>query len=149
RYTPTNGTLAFANDPEVLPPTTPARATSYHWESPGLVEPSSMGAYAMDDTGSGYRARPFAYIDKPPNPSPPGDFDPATAHAMLNDEGKVVRLIHGPAPLWGERRGEDVQMTNVLAFDLRVYDPGAPIFATWKDPKNQSLGMDVIITPSD
>ena len=38
-----------------------------------------------------------------------------------------MRLVHGPAPLWGARRGEDVMMTDVLAFDLRVYDPGADV----------------------
>ena len=53
---------------------------------------------------------------------------------MLNDDGAVVRVVHGPVPLWGARRGEDVMMTDVLAFDLRVFDPGAPLFATRKAP---------------
>ncbi len=48
---------------------------------------------------------------------------------MLNDEGEIVRVIHGPVPLSGERRGEDVMLTDALGFDLRVYDPGAPLFA--------------------
>ena len=47
----------------------------------------------------------------------------ATARAMLNDEGEIVRVIHGPVPLSGERRGEDVMLTDALGFDLRVYDP--------------------------
>ncbi len=44
----------------------------------------------------------------------------------LMTTGQVVHVVHGPVPLWGTRRGEDVMMTDVLAFDLRVYDPGAP-----------------------
>ena len=43
--------------------------------------------------------------------------------------GPVVRVFHGPVPLWGSRRGEDVMMTDVLAFDMRVYDPGRRCFA--------------------
>ena len=53
---------------------------------------------------------------------------PPRRNAMLNDVGQVVRVVHGPVPLWGARRGEDVMMTDVLAFDVRVYDPGAPLF---------------------
>ncbi len=93
-----------------------------------------------------YKWRPFAYVD--------GDSDTiATARVMLNDNGEVVRIIHGLVPLSRERRGEDVMMTNVLAFDLRVYDPGALLFATVSVPglpltdPNQSL--DVVLSPSD
>ncbi len=66
---------------------------------------------------------------------------PATAQAMLNDDGAVVRVVHGPVPLWGERRGEDVMLSDVLAFDLRVFDPGAPIF--------RHVPTDTVLTPSD
>src|SRR6185436_15905886 len=59
----------------------------------------------------------------------------------LNDDGAVVRLVHGPVPLWGERRGEDVMLTNALAFDLRVFDPGAPLF--------RHLPTDTMLSPSD
>lgn len=31
-------------------------------------------------------------------------------------------------PLTGEREGEDLMLSNVLAFDLLVFDPGAPLF---------------------
>ena len=67
---------------------------------------------------------------------------PATAQAMLNDDGssRASRSWSGAAV--GMRRGEDVMMTDVLAFDLRVYDPGAPMFATWKDTGTRStLGV--------
>ena len=32
-------------------------------------------------------------------------------------------------------------LSDVLAFDLRVFDPGAPLFATWKDPTNTDAGV--------
>ena len=47
------------------------------------------------------------------------------------------------------RRGEDVMMTDALAFDLRVYDPGAPLFATLKKPGDPTQGLDVVLAPSD
>jgi hypothetical protein len=74
---------------------------------------------------------------------------PATAQAILNNEGQVVRIVHGPVPLWGDRRGQDVMMSDVLAFDLRVYDPAAPIFATRKIFGDATSELDVVITPSD
>ena len=69
---------------------------------------------------------------------------------MLNDEGGGASRS-GPVPLWGARRGEDVMMTDVLAFDLRVYDPGAPMFATLKNAATATtpLELDVVLTPSD
>ena len=70
-----------------------------------------------------YSVRPFAYVEEPPTGGVP-----ATCNAILNDVGQVVRVVHGPVPLWGSRRGEDVMMTGALAFDVRVYDPGAPLF---------------------
>lgn len=33
-------------------------------------------------------------------------------------------------PLGANRAGEDVLLTNVLAFDVQVFDPGAPVFIT-------------------
>ena len=39
-----------------------------------------------------------------------------------------VTTPHPLSPLEGDREGEDVMLNDVLAFDLRVYDPGAPLF---------------------
>jgi hypothetical protein len=78
--------------------------------------------------------RPFAFVSKAASV-------PATAQAMLNDDGGVVRIMHGPVPLWGARHGEDVQLTNVLAFDVRAFDPGAPIF--------RHVPTDTTLTPND
>jgi hypothetical protein len=59
----------------------------------------------------------------------------------VNDEGEVVRVVHGPVPLWSARRGEDVMMTDALAFDVRLYDPGAPLF--------RHVQTDTVLTPTD
>jgi hypothetical protein len=52
-------------------------------------------------------------------------------------------------PLWGARRGEDVMMTDAVAFDVRVYDPGAPLFGARDDLANTSSPIGVILDPSD
>jgi prepilin-type N-terminal cleavage/methylation domain-containing protein len=101
-------------------------------------------------TGNQYRWRPFAYINT-------DEFEmSATTRVMLNDlprgaikEGEVIRIVHGLVPLSGERRGEDVMMTGALGFDVRVYDPGAPLFATRQTPGDPSSPLDVVLTPSD
>ena len=31
-------------------------------------------------------------------------------------------------PLSGERAGGDIVLTNALAFDVQVFDPGAPLY---------------------
>ncbi len=104
----------------------------------------SVVSYTVKDPGDGYVVRPFAMVDV-------DSLTIATAQAMLNDDGQVVRLVHGPVPLWGTRRGEDVMLTDALAFDLRVYDPGAPVFATVKTPGTSTTAavLDVVVTPSD
>ncbi|MGD9632064.1 MAG: PilW family protein [Pirellulales bacterium] len=72
--------------------------------------------------GKVFQNRPFAYIND-------RSSSLATARVMLNDDGEIVRIVAGPVPLSGERRGEDVMLSDALGFDLRVYDPGAPLFA--------------------
>ena len=72
--------------------------------------------------------RPFAYVDETSGTL-------ATARAMLNDDGEVVRVVHGLVPLSGDRRGEDVMLTDALGFDLRVYDPGALLYGVLDEPR--------------
>ncbi len=91
-----------------------------------------------------FLARPFAYVSDAPSP---GGI-PATANATLNERGQVVRLSVGPAPLWGSRRGQDVMMTEVLGFDLRVYDPGAPLYGRRDIPGNTSTAL-TVLQPTD
>ncbi len=47
------------------------------------------------------------------------------------DSRRIRHTITTDHPLWpleDDRQGEDVMLNDVLAFDLRVYDPGAPLF---------------------
>jgi prepilin-type N-terminal cleavage/methylation domain-containing protein len=141
-YTGTSAPVELVSDPEIAAPGSPAKATAHLSNGPAV-------SYSIDapmnytDPQRRYKARPFAYVDKDTSEVP------ATAQAILNDDGSVVRVVHGPVPLWGERRGEDVMLTDVIAFDLRVFDPGAPIFATRKVPGNATSDIDVVLTPSD
>lgn len=105
------------------------RYVSHYVIDPSNVDPNANKAYF---------ARPFAFVGEESTATPP---TPATARAILNDEGWVVHVVHGPAPLWGQRRGEDVMLTDALGFDIRVFDPGAPIF---KEPSTE-----VVLQPSD
>jgi hypothetical protein len=102
--------------------------------NPMLDIPNVVSSFRVDDPGDGYVVRPFVYVDE-------DCLAPASAQAMLNDEGKIIRVVHGPVPLWGSRRGEDVMMSDVLAFDLRVYDPGAPLF--------RHVATETVLSPSD
>lgn len=139
-------TVEFVMDPEITPAPNPkAQATAYT-QNAGLLS-GLVVAYAVDPanyTGVDrkYPVRPFAYLRTKKS-------NPATAQAMLNEQGQVVRVVHGPMPLWGDRRGQDVMMSDVLAFDLRVYDPAAPMFATRKFPNTPQFDLDIVLTPSD
>jgi len=91
-----------------------------------------VNAYRVTNPGGGYASRPFCYLQ---------GGSPATARAILNDNGAVVHVVRGLAPLWGKRRGEDVMLTDALAFDLRLFDPGAPLFL---EPSTET-----VLAPSD
>lgn len=132
-YSGNSTPVAFVIDPEFSGPTSPAQVEANMQNAPPLN--GLVVSYRVVSNGLGYDVRPLAYIDDTP------DGVPATANAMLNDDGQVVRVIHGPVPLWGTRRGEDVMMTDTLAFDVRVYDPGAPLF--------RHVSTDTVLTPSD
>jgi type II secretory pathway pseudopilin PulG len=94
--------------------------------------PRFVRAYTVTNPGGGYASRPFCYLQ---------GGSPATARAVLNDNGAVVHVVRGLAPLWGKRRGEDVMLTDALAFDLRLFDPGAPLFL---EPSTET-----VLAPSD
>lgn len=136
--------VSFVCDPEVAAPSTQAQVAAYV-QDVGIL-PALVVAYAVDpvsytDLNRRYPVRPLAFL---------GAICPVTTQAILNDQGQVVRTVYGPVPLWGERRGQDVMMTDALAFDLRVYDPGAPIFATRKNPQlANNFDIDVVLTPTD
>ncbi|WP_145246761.1 prepilin-type N-terminal cleavage/methylation domain-containing protein [Aeoliella mucimassa] len=81
-------------------------------------------------TGGGYPIRPLAILD-----------GGSTARAVVNEPGpaanglgQVVHLTTGLVPLSitgpnQSRRGNDLMLSDVLGFDVRVYDPQSPIYA--------------------
>ena len=104
------GNVSIVNDPVLVAPASDATVLAG-------VQNGGVVFYQVTDGGAGYQAPPFLYFA--------GNIRyQATARAMLNDDGEIVRVIHGPVPLSRERRGEDVMLTDALGFDLRVYDPG-------------------------
>jgi type II secretory pathway pseudopilin PulG len=135
-YSGSSANLQFVTDPD------PGLSASTAAKAIANLASGTVASYSVTLPGTGYVVRPFAFVSA-------DSTTIATAQAMLNDDGSVVRLVLGPVPLWGARRGEDVMMTNALAFDLRVYDPGAPMFATLKKPGDPTQGLDVVLTPSD
>ncbi|HMO83629.1 MAG TPA: hypothetical protein PKC18_01780, partial [Lacipirellulaceae bacterium] len=56
---------------------------------------------------------------------------PLSVHRRLNDAGATTVV---------DRTGEDLMIDEALAFDIRVYDPGAPVF---------QAGPDTVVEPSD
>jgi hypothetical protein len=148
-YSGNNAGVAFVSDPEVGGLGNNAQAQANLEDAPppgptGMVTSYTNNATNVTDSNRYYRSRPFAFVD--------ADSDgglPATTQAMLNDDGAVVRVVHGPVPLWGARRGEDIMMTGVLGFDVRVYDPGAPLFGVRRDPTNANSPIDTVLQPSD
>lgn len=83
-------------------------------------------------------------------PNSLGDLTKRENRFLHNPAGLTLSSVNYPynntassiaanGPLAGARIGEDVVMTNVLAFDVRVYDPRAPILAV----------SNVAVTPGD
>jgi type II secretory pathway pseudopilin PulG len=147
--------VKFVTDPEMATPSQEARATANLQDHRGGKLTGLVGSYTPDPANYDsptnnrrYQVRPFAYIEDAPTGIP------ATANAMLNHVvqngivGQVVRVVHGPVPLWGDRRGEDVMLTGALAFDLRVFDPGAPLFGYVVNINSQS-NVEAVLDPSD
>lgn len=103
---------------------------------------------ALLDPANSRPLRPFAYVR-----STPSEARPATPRAILNEDGATVAITLGLAPLSGSRRGDDVMMTDALSFDLKVYDPGAPVYAYYQGGIDSTLlnqqPADRIVTPGD
>jgi prepilin-type N-terminal cleavage/methylation domain-containing protein len=150
-----NVDLAFAIDPEVEITSDPDGSTA--WEA--TINQTAAAAYVPKNNdplqplalGEPFSVRPFMYLEDAPD----GGVC-AVANAVLDESGPaesgyVVRVTHGPVPLWGARRGQDVMMTEVLGFDVRVYDPGAPIYGRRDDPTNTDTTNNpiTVLQPSD
>ena len=130
--------LKFVVDPEIGRADSPAQgdATIGTGANAGRVQ-----QVVLTDGGEKYLIRPFAYVDDS------GANAPAPVRALvkagdLPAEQRVVYVTQGFVPLGGNRRGEDVMLSDALAFDVRVYDPGAPLLGNTNAP-------DVVVEPGD
>lgn len=135
-----NQALRFVVDPEIGAAATQAQGQAIKHPNFRRIDRFALNSNQL---GSGYRIRPFVYVDDS------NATAPATVRALVNsgdtpNAQQVVYVTAGLVPLGGERRGEDVMLTDALAFDLRVYDPGAPLLG----PRNQNL-PDVVVEPGD
>ena len=128
--------LVFHVDPELQQPSDRAEGMAIVRNPGGTIDRNEL-----TEPGTGYIIRPFVYIDDE-NDSPNAPKHPAPVRALVNAEGQVVYLTAGLVPLGGNRRGEDVMLSDALAFDVRVYDPGAPLLGNTNAP-------DVVVEPGD
>ncbi len=100
-----------------------------------LRDGQTVQQFTIRNGGKGYVGRPFAHTQ--------GD---ATARVMV-DEGGVIRYATTGLVPMGQvgprqsRRGEDLMLSQALAFDVQVYDPEAPVFVY--DPTGTT------VSPSD
>jgi prepilin-type N-terminal cleavage/methylation domain-containing protein len=140
-YSGSNVDVDFMVDPDI------GGSGAAQWEANISATGGAVESYSPATPGNlgiGFLVRPFAFIEDAPG----AGGVPATANAMLNDQGQVVRVTLGPVPLWGSRRGQDVMMTEVLGFDVRVYDPGAPLYGRRDVPGDPNSPL-TVLQPSD
>jgi hypothetical protein len=141
-YSGGNVDLAFVIDPELS-------GGDAKWKA--RIENTAAAAYVPENddpleplaSGEAFSVRPFVFVEDEPD----GGVC-AVANATLDENGQVVRVTHGPAPLCGARRGQDVMMTEVLGFDLRVFDPGAPLYGRRDEPGVATSPL-TVLQPSD
>ncbi|MCA9239909.1 MAG: hypothetical protein KDA37_06910 [Planctomycetales bacterium] len=98
---------------------------------------NAADAYRVSQRGGRYPNRPFVYADRNATSAP-------TARAVVNELGQVVMFSNGMVPLSGSRRGEDVVLSNMLAFDVRVFDPHAPLLAEIADTTEANYPGEVV-----
>lgn len=124
---------------------------SVHYSEPGgtpTLFPNTLGDLTkrenrfahQGNTGLGYLSFPFpvelsnipfeTLSDWPPvDQNADGPIDEAQAAMPTWPTGRTPVENAFLAPLTRERLGDDVLLGNVLAFDVKVFDPQAPIFA--------------------
>ncbi|MEM6329482.1 MAG: hypothetical protein AAF790_04445 [Planctomycetota bacterium] len=133
-YTGNSANLAFVSDLQATPDAAGGEAlVNTAGGSVVRYELDERGDYSPDTpAGSGvngsYFGRPFVSVAVPLSAAAPAVAH-ATPRAIVNEDGQVAAITNGLVPLGGPRRGQDVVLNNALAFDLRVYDPKAPLLA--------------------
>jgi hypothetical protein len=112
------------------------------WGQLGLptLRECSHSNWAADTVLPAANNRDVPQIDLWNNPHPWTGVDPATG-AIAAPAPPI------PPPFLGPRVAEDVILTNVIGFDVKVWDPGAPVYLdTGGTPEIQD---DVVVGPGD
>ncbi|WP_218932015.1 PulJ/GspJ family protein [Adhaeretor mobilis] len=86
---------------------------------------------------SGYsvQADQGGVYDRLPLINIPGGATAPTARPVMQrlgsnpDSWKIAHVTNGPSPLTYDREGEDVILNDVLAWDVRAFDPSAPLIS--------------------
>lgn len=140
RYTGANPTppVVFQADPEAVAVNV---ATGFSLVTQNASGRAVTHQFANSGNRGAYAYRPLAYGVAESDSA-------ATPRAVLNEDGAIVDVTFGLAPLGGVRRGDDIMMTDALAFDLRVFDPGAPVYSYYPEG-DQSLRADQVVSPGD
>jgi hypothetical protein len=97
-------------------------------------------SFTVDLGGQNFVGRPFAHTE--------GN---ASVRVMVDSNGQVVHATTGLVPLGQigprqSRQGEDLMLSQALAFDVQVYDATAPVFvdrrtSTTLNPSDAGWGM--------
>jgi len=113
---------------------------SAHDDGIGRLVPNTLGdlskreyrfAHRLNSNASGLGwpyvmdQRAFRQATYDPTSPPAADLGPFRPYGAPFEPAINNAVPAGPFP---ERQGEDVMLNDVLAFDLRVFDPGAPLF---------------------
>ncbi len=106
-----------------------------------MIRNADQQVVATTTTGALFPVRPLVR----PNAD---NLIPFMVRAVVDENGRMVYLTRGIAPLGNSRRGEDVVMADALAFDLRVFDPGAPLYEYNPDTSGGAPAL-TVLQPGD
>ena len=129
------GSVTFVADPEY------GAANAGGAQARPFATNNSVYNFNVENPGSGTIVRPLVMLQ-----------GGATARAILNEQGRVVHVTSGLSPLGvisarESRLGQDIMLTQALAFDVQVFDPHAPVYALLPngqpltEPDVQGLGL--------
>jgi prepilin-type N-terminal cleavage/methylation domain-containing protein len=126
------GTHPFKDEPNALPWSVAGSSWSAYFNLPCDVSVRrEWGGWSPPETGlfpntlADLTRRENRFMHNPGGLTGTAAFP----SAFVNHQAATPEpgLIFDPT---SQRQGEDVILTNVLAFDVRVFDPGAPVFVT-------------------
>ncbi len=147
----TNGTISttWAAGMPLMRTLHPLTSTQAFYTGPTAINPYPLAAITNTNNSFVYRDNPLNYS------APYGDLweNPNGWSVQDATSGSVVTLASNPRQ---DRAGEDIVMTNVISFDVKVWNPywiplqGATSSSTanWAPPQYVDLGQDQMLDPT-